>query len=52
MVGDDILIAAASDPLTEAFELMLLGDYVSYYLALLGGVDPGATPVSMELHRV
>jgi glucose/mannose-6-phosphate isomerase len=31
-------------PLQQLLSMLLLGDYVSYYLALLNGVDPSPTP--------
>jgi glucose/mannose-6-phosphate isomerase len=31
-------------PLEQLLSMLLLGDYVSYYLALLNGVDPSPTP--------
>ena len=41
---------AASDSLTCAlFSLVMLGDYVSTYLALLRGVDPTPVPVLSSL---
>ena len=32
-------------PLAQLTAMLVLGDYVSYYLALLNGVDPSLTPV-------
>ena len=38
-------VALAEDtPLLQAFELVLLGSYVNYYLAVLNGVDPQPIP--------
>jgi glucose/mannose-6-phosphate isomerase len=31
-------------PLQQLLGMLLLGDYVSYYLAMLNGVDPSPTP--------
>ena len=39
-----VLETAASRPLGQLLSMLLLGDYVSYYLALLNGVDPAETP--------
>ncbi len=33
-----------SSPLSQLLEMLILGDYVSYYLALLQGVDPSPNP--------
>ncbi len=32
--------ATGESPLAQMMELVLLGDYVSFYLAILNGVDP------------
>ena len=38
-------VALAEDtPLLQAFELVLLGSYLNYYLAILNGVDPQPIP--------
>lgn len=39
----ELVEAAGEAPLAQAMGLILLGDYVSFYLAMLNGVDP--TPV-------
>ncbi len=36
--------AAGKTPLTQILSAVMVGDYVSYYLAMLNGVDPAATP--------
>ena len=35
-------------PLAQLLDMVVLGDYVSYYLALLGPVDPSPTPTLEE----
>lgn len=40
-----VLKAAGDSPLTQLLSMLVLGDYVSYYLALLKGVDPSPTPL-------
>ena len=42
-ISSETLTAGPGSTLTQMLTLTLLGDYVSYYLALLNGVDP--TPV-------
>lgn len=42
---DTLMFPKSSSRLSEMFMMMEFGDYVSYYLALLNGVDP--TPVKM-----
>jgi glucose/mannose-6-phosphate isomerase len=37
--------------LTRTFELIYLGDWVSYYLAILNGTDPTPIPLISELKR-
>ncbi len=39
------------DPLSQAFWLLYLGDWVSFYLALLNGVDPTPVAPIQELKR-
>ena len=39
-----ILQGETVHPLSQLLAMLLLGDYVSYYLALLRGVDPSPTP--------
>ena len=39
-----ILQGETTHPLSQLMAMLLLGDYVSYYLALLRGVDPSPTP--------
>jgi glucose/mannose-6-phosphate isomerase len=39
-----VLEGGGGRPLEQLLGMLLLGDYVSYYLALLNGVDPSATP--------
>ena len=37
-------LAQAAGPLAQVLSMLALGDYVSYYLALLRGIDPSPTP--------
>ena len=39
-----VLQEPAGPPLSQLLGMLLLGDYVSYYLALLQGIDPSPTP--------
>lgn len=39
-----VVTANDGPPLAQLLEMLLLGDYVSYYLALLRGVDPAPNP--------
>jgi glucose/mannose-6-phosphate isomerase len=39
-----ILEGGNGSPLGEVLAMLLLGDYVSYYLAMLNGVNPSPTP--------
>ena len=39
-----VLRGEGSSPLSQILNMLLLGDYVSYYLALLRGVDPSPNP--------
>ena len=43
-VPNRILQGESTNPLSQLLTMLLLGDYVSYYLAMLRGVDPSATP--------
>jgi glucose/mannose-6-phosphate isomerase len=46
-VGYEIIDAEGNNPLSQMMSLILFGDYVSYYLALLYKVDPTpVTPIS------
>jgi len=42
-IAYELIEAAGEDVMSQKFSLVLLGDWVSYYLALLNGIDP--TPV-------
>ncbi|PIR62639.1 MAG: hypothetical protein COU65_02420 [Candidatus Pacebacteria bacterium CG10_big_fil_rev_8_21_14_0_10_42_12] len=44
-IGFQILKLASSSKLSQAFELLTFGAYVSYYLALIHRVDPAPIPV-------
>ena len=39
-----IITGSSGDPLAQVLSMLALGDYVSYYLALLRGIDPSPTP--------
>ena len=39
-----IITGSGGGPLAQVLSMLALGDYVSYYLALLRGVDPSPTP--------
>ncbi len=43
-VSHRILPGAPESPLAELLGMLVLGDYVSYYLALLQGLNPSPTP--------
>ena len=38
------LLGKGDSPLAQSLSMLILGDYVSYYLALLQGVDPSPNP--------
>ncbi len=42
--GHDIYKTTAKNKLNEAFEVLILGSYVSFYLAILHGIDPSPIP--------
>ncbi len=39
-----IITGSGAGPLAQVLSMLALGDYVSYYLALLRGIDPSPTP--------
>ncbi len=43
-IGYQVLDSEGADPLTQLMSLVLLGDWVSYYLAILNGIDPSPVP--------
>jgi glucose/mannose-6-phosphate isomerase len=43
-IGHRIVETDGATPLSQILNMLLLGDYVSYYLAILKGVDPSPTP--------
>lgn len=43
-VSHRLLPGTGGPPLSQLLNIILLGDYVSYYLALLRGIDPSPTP--------
>ena len=46
-----VLTGCDVSPLVQLLDMLVLGDYVSYYLALLRGVDPSPTPTLDGLKR-
>lgn len=42
---ESIMVEPAGNPLAEMFQVIMVGDYISYYLSLLNEVDP--TPVEI-----
>ena len=43
-VANRTLVGVPGSPLTQLLSMILLGDYISYYLAILQGLDPSPTP--------
>ena len=43
-VSNEIVDIAGEQPLTQMLSAIYLGDYVSYYLGLLNGVEPSPVP--------
>jgi glucose/mannose-6-phosphate isomerase len=43
-IGYNVVEAKGDSPLAQMMSLVLLGDYVSFYLAMLNGVDPTPVP--------
>ena len=43
-IAYQVLDSEGADPLTQVMSLVLLGDWVSYYLAILNGIDPSPVP--------
>ncbi len=39
-----VLVGEDDSPLAQVLDMLLLGDYVSLYLAMLSGVDPSPNP--------
>ena len=46
-----VLTGADASPFVQLLDMLVLGDYVSYYLALLRGLDPSPTPILDGLKR-
>ena len=46
-----VLTGCNVSPLVQLLDMLVLGDYVSYYLALLRGIDPSPTPTLDSLKR-
>ncbi|KKW37887.1 MAG: Bifunctional phosphoglucose/phosphomannose isomerase [Candidatus Peribacteria bacterium GW2011_GWB1_54_5] len=42
--GFDVYKTTAKNKLSEAFEVLILGSYISFYLAILHGIDPSPIP--------
>jgi glucose/mannose-6-phosphate isomerase len=52
VVHDVVEVRAEGDgDLAQLFDLVLFGDYVSLWMAVLAGVDPGPVPVLVDLKR-
>jgi glucose/mannose-6-phosphate isomerase len=47
-----VLMGGDGSPLVQLLNMLVLGDYVSYYLAMLKGVDPSETPSLQEAKRL
>lgn len=47
-----VLKGIAGSQLAQLLNMLVLGDYVSYYLAMLTGVDPSITPSLQEAKRL
>ena len=47
-----VLKGSNRSQLTQLLNMLVLGDYVSYYLAMLKGVDPSLTPSLQEAKRL
>ena len=50
-VASEVVDAEGKSPLAQMMSAVLFGDYVSLYLAILGGVDPSPTTVIADLKR-
>jgi len=50
-VPHEIVDARGNSPLAQMLSQTLLGDYASYYLAMLNGIDPAPVPVIDRLKR-
>ena len=46
-----VLAGCNVSPLVQLLDMLVMGDYVSYYLALLRGVDPSPTPILDGMKR-
>ncbi|HIM79006.1 MAG: bifunctional phosphoglucose/phosphomannose isomerase [SAR202 cluster bacterium MP-SInd-SRR3963457-G2] len=47
-----VLMGGDGSQLVQLLNMLVLGDYVSYYLAMLKGVDPSETPSLQEAKRL
>ncbi len=50
-VNTDVLVARGPNRLAQQWDLLQLGDYAAYYLALAYGVDPTPIPTIAQLKR-
>ncbi|MEK7873780.1 MAG: bifunctional phosphoglucose/phosphomannose isomerase, partial [Chloroflexota bacterium] len=50
-VPHEVVDARGTSPLAQMLSQTLLGDYASYYLAMLNGIDPAPVPVIDRLKR-
>jgi len=51
-VPHHVLMGGDGSQLVQLLNMLVLGDYVSYYLAMLKGVDPSETPSLQEAKRL
>ena len=48
--GEVVRISPTGDNLlTQLFSLIVMGDFISYYLSLLNNIDPGPVDIISEL---
>ena len=47
----DIMTARGVSPLAQMLSLIILGDFMSFYLALLNGADPTQIDVMVEFKK-
>ena len=51
-ISNCVLQGEPEPPLSQLLDMLVMGDYVSYYLALLQGVDPSPNPSIDEAKRL
>jgi len=51
-IPHQVLQGSGDDPLAQLLSMLILGDYVSYYLSMLNEVDPSLTPSLREGKRL